>query len=139
MAATPEQSDHTSIKQRAAKAKTVHSINHPNQQVKTLMPFVGNPKENMPQGLPFKLTDYLELVELTGRAIREDKRGFIEKHQPPILTRLGIEPEQWMKMTTSFEQCFKSIVGNPSIMDTAIALLNKKRRPAIKNCQELLA
>ena len=51
------------------------------------MPFVGNPRQDMPTGLPFKLTDYLELVELTGRVIREDKRGYIEKHQPPIFTK----------------------------------------------------
>ena len=92
----------------------------------------------MPHGLPFILTDYLELVELTGRVIREDKRGYIEQHQPPILQRLGIETEQWMKMTTSFEKSFKSLVGNPSLMDTAIALMGQKRRAGIKNCEALL-
>ncbi len=138
MADTPETSDYTSIKQRAGKAQSAHSANHPNQQVKTLMPFAGNPKENMPHGLPFKLTDYLELVELTGRVMREDKRGYIENTQLPVLQRIGIEPKQWLKMTSSFERCFKSLVGNPSIMDAAIALLDKKRRPGLKSCQELL-
>jgi len=85
MVKTPETPDHTSVKVRSQKAKTVHSANHPNQQVKELMPFVGNPRNDIPQGLPFKLTDYLELVELTGRVIREDKRDYIEKPQPPIL------------------------------------------------------
>ena len=102
------------------------------------MPFVGNPRQNMQQGLPFKLTDYLELVELTGRVIREDKRGHIENNLPPILQRLGIESEQWLKMTTSFEKSFKSLVGNPSLMDTAIALMGQKRRAGIKNCEDLL-
>ena len=139
MAKTPESSHHTSVKQRAAKAKATHSANHPKQQVKGLMPFIGNPKEKMPEGLPFKLTDYLELVELTGRVIRENKRGYIEKHQPPILLRLGIEPDSWLKMTTSFEKTFKSLVGNPTLMDKAIALLGKKRRPGIKNCEALLS
>jgi len=138
MAKTPEQSKHTSIKSRSLKAKSAHSPNHPNQQEKTLMPFVGNPRNDMSQGLPFKLMDYLELVELTGRVIREDKRGYIEKHQPPILKRLGIEPESWIKMTTSFEKTFKDLVGNPTLMDTAIALLDRKRRPGIANCKALL-
>ncbi|PCK07293.1 MAG: hypothetical protein COA42_15160 [Alteromonadaceae bacterium] len=31
-------------------------------QEKTLMPFVGNPREPMPHGLPFHLQDYIELV-----------------------------------------------------------------------------
>jgi hypothetical protein len=90
-------------------------------------------------GLPFKLTDYLELVELTGRQIRHNKKGYIEKHQPPILQRLGIEVESWMKMTTSFETTFKDLVGNPTLMDSAIALLDRKRRPGIANCKALLS
>lgn len=139
MAKTPEDSEHTSVKARSKKARTTHSPNHPNQQEKSLMPFVGNPRNDMPQGLPFKLTEYLELVELTGRVIREDKRGHIEKHQPLILQRLGIEAENWVKMTTSFEKTFKDLVGNPTLMDSAIALLDRKRRPGIKNCKALLS
>jgi hypothetical protein len=53
------------------------------------MPFVGNPRNDIPVGLPFKLTEYLELVELTGRVIRDDKRGHIDRNTPPILQRLG--------------------------------------------------
>ena len=102
MANTPEESEFTSIKQRAEKAKTTYSANHPNQQVKYLMPFSGNPKENMPFGLPFKLTDYLGLVELTGRVIKDDKRGSISKTLPSSLQRLNIEADSWLKLTTSF-------------------------------------
>jgi hypothetical protein len=63
MAETPEQSDHTSIKKRSEKAKQSQQINHPNQQVKELHPFVGNPRQDMPDGIQMRLTDYLELVE----------------------------------------------------------------------------
>ena len=45
------------------------------KQPKQLQRFVGNPRQNMPDGLPFRLADYLELVDWTGRQIREDKRG----------------------------------------------------------------
>ena len=83
MAKTPESSDHTSIKQRAIKAQQVAQPNHPNQQASELMPFVGYPRENIPKGLPFRLTDYLELVDWSGRIMREDKRGAITKHPPP--------------------------------------------------------
>jgi len=103
------------------------------------MPFAGNPRNDMPAGLPFKLTDYLELVELTGRVIRDDKRGHIEHNIPPILQRLGIEPENWMELTTKFEENFKDLVGSPTLLDDAIALLNRKRRPNLQNCQALLS
>ena len=63
MADTPEQSDHTSIKKRSEKSKQSQQVNHPNQQVKELHPFVGNPRQDMPDGIQMRLTDYLELVE----------------------------------------------------------------------------
>ncbi|MFY0640526.1 MAG: transposase [Bermanella sp.] len=139
MAKTPETSKHTSAKTRAEKAKTSYQPNHPNQQENKLMPFVGNPRENIPEGLPFRLTDYLALIDLTGRAIREDKRGHIEKNQPEILTRLGIEPKNWLTMTQEFETTFKDLVGNPNTLEKTVKLLNRKRRPAFKNCETLLA
>jgi hypothetical protein len=37
------------------------------------------------------LSDYLELVDWSGRAIRSDKRGYIPESAPPILSRLGVE------------------------------------------------
>jgi REP element-mobilizing transposase RayT len=139
MAKTPEQSAHTSIKKRAEKAKTAQVINHPNQQVKSLMPFVGNPRNDMPIGLPFKLTEYLELVELTGRVIRDDKRGHIDGNIPTVLQRLGIEPKNWMELTTRFEANFKDLVGSPSMLGDAIELFNRKRRPSLQNCKSLLS
>ena len=75
IADTPETSSHTSVKQRFEQAKT-------GKQPSTLMPFVGNPRQDMPKGLPFDLTDYLQLIDITGRSIREDKHGFIEQSQP---------------------------------------------------------
>ncbi len=139
MAKTPEQSAHTSIKKRAEKAKASYAINHPNQQVKSLMQFAGNPRNNMPHGLPFKLTDYLELVELTGRVIRDDKRGHIDRNIPPILQRLGIEPKSWIQLTTKFKEDFTDLVGSPMRIDDAITLLNRKRRPSLQNCKALLS
>ena len=61
----------------------------------------------MPKDLPFRLTDYLELVDWTGRVIREDKRGAIDAELPPILERLGIEPKHWLFLTQHFESRFK--------------------------------
>ncbi|GAA6135736.1 transposase [Oceaniserpentilla sp. 4NH20-0058] len=139
MAKKPETSEHTSVKARAENAKLAHQPNHPKQQVSKLMPFVGNPRNNMPDGLPFRLTDYLALIDITGRAIREDKRGHIEKNLPDILNRLGIEPENWLTMTQEFEQNFKDLVGSPTILDKTVKLLQRKRRPAFKNCDRLLA
>ena len=42
-------------------------------------------------GIPCSIKDYLELVDWSGRAIRNDKRGYIPADIPPILRRLGME------------------------------------------------
>ncbi|MFT7431632.1 MAG: hypothetical protein ACI971_002098 [Colwellia sp.] len=63
IAPTPEESNYTSIQQRISYAKT-------GEQPKQLQPFVGNPRLDMPKGLPFELLDYLALVDITGRCIR---------------------------------------------------------------------
>ncbi len=59
MAESPESSAHTSIKKRIKAAKC-------NETPLNLACFVGNPREPMPQGLPFKLIDYIALVDWTG-------------------------------------------------------------------------
>lgn len=104
MEKTPETSKHTSIQQR------IHALIKA-EQPKKLMPFVGNPRQDMPKGIAFNLMDYCELVDCTGRCIREDKAGYIEHHQNPILERLGINAEQWLTLTTEFEQHFHTAVG----------------------------
>jgi hypothetical protein len=38
--------------------------------------------------------DYYELIDTTGRCIREDKAGCIENKHNPILERLGLDSEQ---------------------------------------------
>lgn len=72
LAETPESSAHTPVKARIASLKKEETT------ARHLFPFVGNPREPMPEGLPFRLMDYLELVDWTGRQCREDKRGNID-------------------------------------------------------------
>jgi REP element-mobilizing transposase RayT len=111
MAETPEQSDHTSIKQRIKQALKTKQPYLPEQQPDSLFPFAGYPRENMPDGLPFRLSDYLELVDWSGRIIREDKRGYIPDHLPTILQRLDMDARHWIYLTRNFEQPFKNLVG----------------------------
>ena len=139
MAKTPETSQHTSIQQRIKKAKTAATPNHPHQQVKALYPFAGNPRQDMPQGLPFRLTDYLELVDWTGRIIREDKKGHISKNIPPILERLNIEAQHWQYLTTQFESQFKNIVGTAHNIRQACKQLGQKWAQGITKSEKLFS
>ncbi len=133
LAATPEASAHTSIQARIA------ALSSNGGQPKTLMPFVGNPRQPMPRGLPFKLQDYIELVDWSGRIIREGKRGAIPADLPPILQRLNIEPKHWLFLVTRFESRFKTLVGCAEKLRSAARQLGYQRTPGLGPCKTLLS
>lgn len=94
MADTPENADYTSIKQRSEKIQSGKSMNVP-----ALLPMVD--AENTETAdhdtvCRFRLMDYLELVDSTGRAVRDDKRGSISAHAAGVLDRLGIDERAWL-------------------------------------------
>jgi hypothetical protein len=84
METTPETSKHTSIKKRTL------AVKNKQQQPNILMPFVGNPRQNLPKGIAFQLKDYCELVDTTGRCIRDETAGYIDNSHSPILKCLGL-------------------------------------------------
>ena len=132
MATTPEASNFTSIQLRIKHALT-------GQQPEQLAKFAGNPHKNMPKGLAFELKDYIELVELTGRCIREDKTGYIDQNQPVILARLHISADNWLQLTTKFTKVFHGAVGHEDVLTDFQMHQNLKRRPNLANCEKLLA
>jgi hypothetical protein len=114
MADTPETSDHTAIKHRIQhhQVKASQNPNRIDQQPEALLPFIGYPGKDQPEkGLPFRYTDYLELIDWTGRILREDKRGAIPEDKPDILVRLNLDAKHWAYLAQDFESPFKSLVG----------------------------
>ncbi|WP_019025691.1 hypothetical protein [Colwellia piezophila] len=132
IADTPEESEYTSVKQRVKKAKT-------GKQPKQLLPFVGNPRENIPKGLPFELSDYLELIDLTGRCIREDKAGHINANQAKLLSRLNISPENWLTLSKEFRSLFHGAIGHDDVISDYCKHQSFKRRQNLSCCQRLFA
>ena len=93
----------------------------------------------MPKDLPFELKSYLELVELTGSCIREGKRGYIESAHLPLLERVNISPENWLKLTSQFTRVFHGAVGRAPSQESCCEHLNRKRRSNVSNSEKLLA
>ena len=122
LADTPEDSDYTSIQerirpqwdlkkaiQRQIKQKSVSALTEShirNIKPTQLMPFTHQNTNNQHNNLPFNLIDYLELVDWTGRILRDDKRGFIKKTTPPILERLTVKNKEWLLTSSQFESIF---------------------------------
>ena len=118
IAKSPETSDHTSIQQRI-NSKHTHSA---------LEQFIGSRSQEI--GLPFLLKDYLELVDWTGRIVRDDKYGAINSGLPPILQRLNLELDAWKTVTTEFEGRFKQWVGAETLMQQIYKNKHYQRIPS---------
>ncbi|MDO6564971.1 transposase [Amphritea sp. 1_MG-2023] len=103
LAETPETSDYTSVQNRIAerrKSTCKTSVAQQERPINLLLkPF--DPTTQTLACIGYDLHDYLELVDVTGRAIRDDKRGFIAEVVPPILERLNINPDAWLDAMTS--------------------------------------
>jgi len=106
---TAETSRHTSIKTRIEVAKANQT------QPKILFLFIGYEREDQPEGLHFKLEDYLELIDLTGRVIREDKRGSLGISLAPILQRINLTSPQLSGWKTL--QDLKNILNQPWVQN----------------------
>ena len=102
LAKTPEDSDYTSISQRLGRAKTT-------ELPPLLLPFA---KKDEPESLPYTFSDYLALVDWTGRAIRDDKRGHIPAALSPILERLQLEGDDWLKQVRLFKRSGIRAIGH---------------------------
>lgn len=117
MAKAPEESAHTSIKARLEEPRTLQQtmseqpanakLNRSPLKLKPLAQFKGNDVDTEIHGILFSLKDYLDLVDMTGRILRDDKRGAIPIHLPPILKRLNLSQAAWLKQCTEFEALYQ--------------------------------
>jgi len=118
MADTPEESDFTSIQERLRQFARSHQTEEERtpsaptiEQPIDLLPFVGGEHANAPEGIRFTLPDYLQLVDWTGRALRDDKRGAIPAHIQPIFQRLGLNHEEWLEIVQNFGRRYRLAAG----------------------------
>jgi REP element-mobilizing transposase RayT len=110
IAKTPETSVFTSVYDRIKAIKRNTKDHKQTKPIIPLHPFHVPHTKDEP-ALPFQLTDYLELVDWTGRAIREGKRGHIPNQLPNILTRLNIDPHAWKQAMIPHGNVFGRAMG----------------------------
>ena len=136
-AATPEESDFTSIQARihawqqetmpkaAVPGEAVpdmHSDKFPNPipamdhsldgaalSASWLCPIHSDPQR---RGiLPMSTVEYFDLVDISGRMMRSDKRGAIDVDLAPILMRIGANPDAWIETISRFGSRFHLAAG----------------------------
>ena len=84
----------------------------------SLMPFDGSSHTDVNVALPFTREDYFELVDTTGRIVREDKRGFIPDEVPTIIKRLGLKPDRWLDQVKNFSRRYGACAGCVARMES---------------------
>ena len=71
--------------------------------------------------------------------MREDKRGSIDVSLAPILQRINLTSEQWLEVTTGFEEHFKAAVGSEAYLAEYCEHTELQRRSGLAACKRLLS
>ena len=112
VAQTPEESEFTSIHQRILELRgdvaNEARVNVPLLPFKNADSVISDPAPNT---LPYRLEDYLALVDWTGRIVNPNKRGAIAGELPPILQRLGIDSAIWAQSMRPHGNVFGRAIG----------------------------
>ena len=151
MATTPEESAYTSVLQRAQARQRHRAANRPKKSVARVtrsLPRAGLTVANtsaaqaspeaglflaplsrcrhLAEGAPtsswkLEVDEYLTLVDLTGRVIRQGKRGSIDPRLPALLSRLDLHIDDWIATMIGWRQMHGSGVGHPDSRAAAAA------------------
>ena len=127
MAKTLEGSDYTAVQSRirASQGETPPL---------PLLPFEDQP-DTTENPLPYYLRHYLELVDWTGRAVRDDKRGSIPAHLEPILDRLGFDEGSWLAGIKLFGRPMFQMIGPADKMRQAAQTNQRSWYRGVSACQ----
>jgi hypothetical protein len=93
----------------------------------------------MPQGIAFSEQDYCELVDTTGRIIQANNAGATSSVDSPILSLLGLSEEQWITLTTEFEQQFCYAAGAEQMMKEFKTHTHRKRIGGMRQSKRLIS
>jgi REP element-mobilizing transposase RayT len=127
LADTPENSEFTSIYERIQSSQIESYPIGEAKQPDNLMPF-SSPTPHPLSAINFTFKDYLNLLDTTGRILREDKPGRILDHFEPILTRLNLTPTGWLHIVTKLEANFCYVLGH-SLKFSHFAKKHRVRMP----------
>jgi hypothetical protein len=89
--------------------------------------------------LPISLEDYLQLLDASGRMLRDDKAGSIPSELAPILERLGVRPGYWPQLVANYHDWFGQIVGAADKVAQRAAEVGRKWYRGTRRCAAAFA
>lgn len=119
-------SDYTSIQERMVRHAKRHAPNsraakqrlpYKSTKVASLLPFCDAPRAQRrkhPASTPlaFSFIGYVELIDWTGRQLRQGKRGAISDNAQSALSELGLDPVEWVTTIKRIRYGFGHAVGD---------------------------
>ena len=80
--------------------------------------------------LPFKLGNYLDFVDWTGRELVRGNKGRIPNNCKPIIERVGLNRVVWCELVRNFGRLFGRVAGKPESLAQSAALGGVTQRRA---------
>jgi REP element-mobilizing transposase RayT len=143
IAATPEESEFTSIYERIREFREAKPTTSDLQSSESLtragpplLAFASAAQPAEPT-IPFTLQDYMALVDWTGRARRADKRGAIDPHAPAIMQRLNLDADAWRMAMQSRSNVFGRALGQLDHMRLHARTLGQSWVQGLRRAEQL--
>jgi REP element-mobilizing transposase RayT len=111
LAETPEDSEFTSIQERIKSYAGQQKSSKGSEFKPNLFPFVRTSEQEERKGIHFDEQDYYRLLDWTGRAIRDDKKVSIPEDLAPIMERLQLNPNGWLKSVKHYDRHYFIAIG----------------------------
>jgi putative transposase len=118
LARTPETSEYTAIKARI------------DRNDRSLAPMASRRRQGF--ALPISRSDYLTLVDWTGRQFRKGKRGWIDANAPPIIRRLQEDRGGLRDELSNLTRRYCRAIGNHASLVTYRDRLCQKKLKGLK-------
>ncbi|TVZ38668.1 hypothetical protein P886_3044 [Alteromonadaceae bacterium 2753L.S.0a.02] len=99
----------------------------------SLMAFDGSSHTDIHTALPFTKQDYFQLVDTSGRLIREGKRGAIPSNIAPIVQRFGLEADKWLAHIENFGRTYGRCAGQVARMKDYVARFEKVTTKGVRS------
>jgi hypothetical protein len=104
IAATAEQSEHTSAKRRA------HDTRSLNQALRPIASSIDTRLTRMTNA------QYLQLIDWTGQTLHAQKKARRANEAPSVIARIGMRPNQWLIQVPATESQYWRVIGRAESM-----------------------
>lgn len=128
IADTPETSHFTSVQDR------IMSRQNDEKSADWLAQFMDTTEPRKIPALDIRLDEYLNLVDWTGRQLRQNGKGRMPEDMAPILSRLSIDVDSWVNTVHGYGSLFHRTVGRMDSMAKAAKAAGLGWLGGIKNC-----